>query len=91
MTAAESLAVACLQKARRGKAPRHIVIRVNGLMCRIEDIRGEWVYHERGKKIVTQDELSRIDGDTTGRFHNGKPIRRLNTESMKLQRDAMVE
>jgi hypothetical protein len=86
----DGLTVASLQKARRGKAPQNIVVKVNGLMCRLEDTRDEWVLYERGKRIVSRDELSRINAGTSGGplFRNGQPVRKLN---LKAQRDAMAE
>lgn len=87
----DNVAVASLQKARRGRAPQHVVIYINGVMCRVEDTKEEWVFYERGRKIVTRDELSRINAGTAGGplFNGGKPApRKLN---MRAQRDAMLD
>lgn len=88
---ADGMIVASLQKARRGKFPQHVVLYVNGLMCRLEDTRGEWVLYERGRKIVSKSELSRINMGTAGGplFRNGQPVRKLNLR--KTQTDAMLD
>lgn len=72
-------AVASLQKARRGKCPKHSVVRINGAMCRIDDTNGDLVYHEKGRRIMSRDEYSQLEG-TAARADTprpDRPVRRL--------------
>lgn len=74
----EGRCVVALQKARRSESCKQIVVIVNGLMCRIEDAREEYVYSEQRRCIMSKEDLSRIDSGLTRNYQiKGGVARRL--------------
>jgi hypothetical protein len=74
----DGLCSVSLQKARRAKNIKNIVVRINGALCRLEDTCGEWVLYERGRTIISREDLERINGGTGGVSGMSPASRRLN-------------